>query len=223
MGGLDVQAGEERMEAGHEAKAGEEGKEGGQDIQDGDERREAGQGTETGEERRKSKQEAQANEERKKRQNKKIASKANGKYKCDQCKELFLNNDEVNDHMKNYHKDKYISILEIKLKESEQQVHKLVEDSEKLKIENKELISIKQINKKSTKRNTGDNYDHEDEIELDSERELLKGKQNGFKRVGPQSQSEQFFNCHVCSFQFKNRDFLDKHIRQHEDQKKTMH
>ena len=89
-----------------------------------------------------------------------------------------------------------------------------------MKIENKELISIKQINKKTTKRNTGDNYDHEDEIELDSERELLKGKQNGFKRVGPQSQSEQSFNCHVCSFQFKNRDILDKHIKQHEDQKK---
>ena len=67
------------------------------------------------------------------------------------------------------------------------------------------------------RRTTGDNYDKEDEIELDSERDLIRGKQQGFRRVGPQVQSEKSLNCTKCGFQFKTRDSLERHIKQHED------
>ena len=89
-----------------------------------------------------------------------------------------------------------------------------------MKIENRESKSIKQMSKKIVETNIGDDYDHEDEIELDSERELLRNIHNGFKRVGPQAQFEQFFNCHICSFQFKSKDILDKHVKKHEDSKR---
>ena len=74
------------------------------------------------------------------------------------------------DHIKICHKDKYISILEIKQKVCEKPVHKLVKSIEKI-IENKELKSVKHLHNKIIKRKTGDEYDQEDKIELDSERE----------------------------------------------------
>ena len=61
-------------------------------------------------------------------------------------------------------------------KQFEDQIQKLVEDLERVKIINKELKSIKDVDHASIKTTPGDNYDHEDEVELDSERTILKGK-----------------------------------------------
>ena len=66
-------------------------------------------------------------------------------------KQLLKNNNEVNNHRKNVHKDEYIKVLETKLKDSEkekevairakkgseEEVHRLTEDLEKVKIEEK--------------------------------------------------------------------------------------
>ena len=43
------------------------------------------------------------------------------------------------------------------------------------------------------KKTPGDSYDLEDEEELDSEREILKGKQNGYRRSGLQVQA--YLSC----------------------------
>ena len=88
---------------------------------------------------------------------------------------------------------------------------------EKIKIENKELKSLRRGDLSVKRITTGDNYDKEDEIELDSERDLIRGKQQGFRRVSPQVQSEKSLNCTKCGFQFKTRDSFERHIKQHED------
>ena len=62
---------------------------------------------------------------------------------CAYCGEKFINNNDSYEHIKIEHKEQFITILENKLKESEAQVFKLVEDIEKVKIENKELKTIK--------------------------------------------------------------------------------
>ena len=62
---------------------------------------------------------------------------------CAYCVKKFTSNNDSYDHIKIEHKEQCITILENKLKESEAQVFKLVEDIEKVKIENKELKTIK--------------------------------------------------------------------------------
>ena len=79
-----------------------------------------------------------------------------------------------------------------------------MEDVEKVKTENKELKSMKKIKSSAAKQSPRDHYDKEEEIELDSEKELLLGKQSGFRREGPQVQSVQSFPCHVCGSKLKD-------------------
>ena len=121
---------------------------------------------------------------------------------CKKCETTFKNNNEVNNHMKNVHKDEYIKVLETKLKESEkekevakhakkdseEEVHRLTENLEKVKIENKELRTLKNKNTFTVKKTPGDMYDRQDEEEFDSEKEVLHGKHKGFRRNGPQVQ-----------------------------------
>ena len=126
--------------------------------------------------------------------------------------------------MKLDHKDDFIILLEKKLKDAtderikcEDKVSKLVEDLEKVRIENNELKTIKRIKKTVIKKTQGDEtYDKGDEVELDSERVLLQGKQNGFRRGGPQVKSAQVFKCTKCPYSLKDKASLDEHIKNHE-------
>ena len=68
-----------------------------------------------------------------------------------------------------------------------------------------------------------DNYDKEDEIELDSEKELLKRKQGGVRRSGPQVQSIQIFTCPKCGFELKDKESFEKHVKQHKNFGKSCH
>ena len=133
-------------------------------------------------------------------------------FPCAYFEKKCIDNNEREGHIKSEHKDQYIYILENKLKESEAQLSKLVEDIEKVKCENKELKSIKIVNSPFAKESPGDKYDKEDENKLDSEKELLKGKYKGLKRVGPQVQSEQLFTCRVCGFKPKDQANMDSHM-----------
>ena len=141
-------------------------------------------------------------------------------FPCAYCEQNFLDNNECQGHFKIEHKDEYISILENKLKESEAQLSKLVRDSEKLKVENKEFKTIRTLSGPTAKNSPGDTYDKEDEIELDSEKELLAGKHKGFRRVGPQVQPEKLVTCLVCGFKLKDQANLDRHLKKHEDSRK---
>ena len=138
-------------------------------------------------------------------------------FPCTHCGTKFTDKKDRHAHIKNIHKDEFISMLENQLKESEDLVHKLVEDIEKVKTENKELKTIKKIQKTTAKSSQGDIYDKEDESELESEKELLKGKQRGFRREGPQVQSVQIFSCDVCGVQLKDKTQLDIHSKCHEN------
>ena len=130
---------------------------------------------------------------------------------------MFIDKKECYIHIKIDHKDEYIDIIESQLKEYENQIQALVEDVEKVKTENKELKSMNKMNKSSAaEQSPRDIYDKEDEIELDSEKELLLGKQNGFRREGPQVQSVQFFPCQVCGSKLKDLPQLNIHLKIHE-------
>ena len=142
-------------------------------------------------------------------------------FPCAYCDKKFSVDNTCYEHIKSEHKEKYICLLENKLKESESQVCKLSEEVEKIKIENKELKTIRKSRNPATKEFLGDNYDEEDEIELDSERELLQSKQRGFRRAGPQVQSHPVFSCHVCGFQFTDQSNLDTHLKKHNDSTKV--
>ena len=145
---------------------------------------------------------------------------ANNNFPCAHCRKKFLDKTESNEHIKREHKDEYILMLENKLKESEDQVYQLVEDIEKVRIENKELKTIKNIDRSAKKQSPGDIYDNEDVIELDSEKELLKGKQSGLRREGPQVQSVQTFPCTVCGFKLNDQTQLNNHLKSHQDFRK---
>ena len=100
-----------------------------------------------------------------------------------------------------------------------EQIQKLVKDLEKVKIENKELQSLKKVRKTNMKKTPGDFYDFEDVEEFDSETELLKGKQSGFKRTGPQVQASEVFKCSECNYQLPNKKSLEEHMKRHQDLK----
>ena len=109
--------------------------------------------------------------------------------------------------MKGEHKDEYISFIETKLQESEKyneavikekkehnmEIHRLVENLEKMKIENKELKTVTKGINVTAKKTQGDVNDKEDNDDLDSEKEIVWGKNNGFRRNSPQSNSSQVF------------------------------
>ena len=78
----------------------------------------------------------------------------------------------------------------------------MTEELEKVKIENKELQSLKKVRKTNMKKTPGDLYDFEDVEEFDSETELLKGKQSGFKRTGPQV---RFSNVQSATINFQTK------------------
>ena len=61
------------------------------------------------------------------------------------------------------------------------------------------------------KKTPGDSYDLDDKEEFDSEREILKGKQNGYRRSGPQVQASQIFKYTQCQYQLKDKKSLEKH------------
>ena len=136
---------------------------------------------------------------------------------CAHCGKMFANKTEINSHCKTEHKDEYISMLEKKLKESEENVVNLIQDIEKVKIENKELRTIKKGNSSVSRTYLGDSYDEKDETELDSEKELIKGKHSGFRRDGPQVQSVQLYQCQICQFKLKDQTTLDMHLKRHND------
>ena len=128
--------------------------------------------------------------------------------------------------MKIEHTTCYIDLLERELqdsksqrelaikekKECENQIHKLVADLEKIKIENKELNTVRNGNKTSLKKTPGDKYDVEDESEFDSERDILKTKTMGFRRNNPQVQSSAVFKCQECEHNASNEAMLEKHL-----------
>ena len=148
---------------------------------------------------------------------------------CKKCQNYFNNNTSFMNHLKGEHKDEYIILLETKIKEhdkykeevniekkeSNMQIHKLVGDLEKIKIENKELKSVKQINRVTVIKTPGDNYDQQDEVEFDSETVILRGKQNGFRRNSPQANSTPMFTCSECDYTLQNKRSLDKHMKRH--------
>ena len=110
--------------------------------------------------------------------------------------------------------------MERKLKESEENVHLLVKTLEKVKIENKELRTIQNVPNSISKNSHEDDYDEEDKSELDSERALLKGKESGFRRDGPQAQSVKLFPCSECGQKLKDQYNLDLHTRRHQNLRK---
>ena len=143
--------------------------------------------------------------------------KATNSFPCAHCDTMFIDKRECYIHIKIDHKDEYIDIIESQLKEYENQIQALVEDVEKVKTENKELKSMNKMNKSSAaEQSPRDIYDKEDEIELDSEKELLLGKQSGFRREGPQVQSVQFFPCQVCGSKLKDLPQLNIHLKIHD-------
>ena len=146
-------------------------------------------------------------------------------------KQLLKNNNEVNNHRKNVHKDEYIKVLETKLKDSEkekevairakkgseEEVHRLTEDLKKVKIEKKELRTLKNKNTFAVKKTPGDMYDRQDEEEFNSEKEVLHGKHKGFRRNGPQVQPTQMFDCTECEHSTTDKKKLDEHVKRHKE------
>ena len=84
-------------------------------------------------------------------------------FPCVYCDQKFADNKDCQEHIKCEHKEEYIYILETKLKASEAQVCKLVENIEKVKIENKELKTINKAKSSAPKESLMDEYDAEDE------------------------------------------------------------
>ena len=157
--------------------------------------------------------------------------KVTEKFLCKKCVNTFKNNHELNKHLKNNHKDDYITMLEHKLNEtkkyrdvvinekkvSDDEIHRLTEDLEKLKIENKELKTLSKANKSTVKKSPGDIYDRQDEEEFDSEQQIFQGKHKGFRRTGPQVQPIQIFDCTECEHSTSNKIKLDEHIQRHRE------
>ena len=141
-------------------------------------------------------------------------------YPCAHCGNKFEDKTKYYHHCKTDHEDEYITVLEKQLKESEENVHTLVKDLEKVKIENKELKTIRKVPNLTSKVFVEDNYDEEDESELDSERALLHGKESGFRRGSPQVQSVQLFPCKECGHKLKDQYNLDMHLKRHQDNRK---
>ena len=148
-----------------------------------------------------------------------------GTQKCVTCGEMFPDEFTTYAHMKSNHINEYMTYLDTELKDNKQfqeeiirekeeyekQVHQLTEQLEKVKVENKELNNLKKVHKINVKKTPGDSYDLEDEEELDSEREILKGKQNGYRRSGPQVQASQIFKCTQYQYQLKDKNSLEEH------------
>ena len=148
---------------------------------------------------------------------------------CKHCGKGFKDSSELIAHTKCEHKDEYIHLLEKKVqeadkskdsaikerKECEDQIQKLVEEMETIKIENKELKTQRRSNKVAMKKTPGDKYDIEDEVELDSEREIFNSKHTGFRRNGPQVQPTQIFKCPKCAYSLKDNTSLEKHLETH--------
>ena len=157
------------------------------------------------------------------------ARKVHTKFTSTQCEDTFVDSQELNMHLKNTHKDKCISILVDKLNNKEktleliekekkqymEQIQKLVKDLEKVKIENKELLTLKRGKNTKVVKSPGDKYDIEDVVELDSELEILKEKTSGFRRDGPQVQSIEIFKCKECGFNVKDKIRLEEHVQHH--------
>ena len=157
--------------------------------------------------------------------------KKNEELSCKICEDNFKNNPDFMNHLKNTHKDEYITHLETKLKEaalytetvnkekkeSNIEIYRLVEDLEKMKIENKELKYINKGRNLTVKKTSSDSYDKQDEEELDSERDIIRGKQNGFRRNNPQNNSTQVFSCNECEYLPKDKKSLDEHKKRHID------
>ena len=150
-------------------------------------------------------------------------------FDCQNCKKVFKENAELISHNKSEHKDEYIQVMEKRMQEAVQsrdsaikerqesndKIQKLVEEMERIKIENKELKVQRRGNKTNIQKSPGDKYDVDDEVELDSEREILKGKQSGFRRNGPQLQPTQIFKCPKCDNSLKDKIALEKHLESH--------
>ena len=86
-----------------------------------------------------------------------------------------------------------------------------------VKIVNKELKSIKRPSPTKIRKSSRDDYDEEDEIELDSERVILKGKNSGYRRSGPQTEAAKKMKCQECEYEVKDKVSLEKHMQNHRD------
>ena len=168
-------------------------------------------------------------EEKEPRREESKESQKDQNYLCTECSEKYTNKSDIDSHMKGEHKDAYIRILENKIKEveasrelaqkgqqqCEDNVCKLTEDIEKLKIVNKELSSLKKTKKAYIPKSPGDDYDQLDEVELDSEKELIRAKQSGFRRSSPMNQATQMFTCTECNSTLKDKISLEEHLKNH--------
>ena len=67
----------------------------------------------------------------------------------------------------------------------------------------------------TVKKTPGDKYDNQDEVEFDSEKEIFRGKQNGFRRNSPQVNSTPVIICKECDFSLKDKRSLDEHMKRH--------
>ena len=139
-------------------------------------------------------------------------NKVISKFPCNHCVKTFTENQELNNHMKSVHKDHFINILEKRLemvdKENKQYVshtQSLIKDLEKLKIENKELLTLTKGGNTIIVKSPGDKYDQEDVVELDSEQAIVDGKSSGFRRDGPQAPSTQRLKCIDCGYSFNDK------------------